>query len=82
MTDQVFVFTHGCGSKFKGGWTEVVAPDFRTAVALFDAVHPGKDGLLDCCLMECMQEFTGNPMFTNGNFGKKCVERISVTRFE
>ena len=79
-----FFFTYGTsGQPFYGGWTEVVAPDYKTACALFRAVHPDKHkGLLNCSSVYTEEQFEKTLMTgPEGNFGHWCHERISVERF-
>lgn len=75
-----FYFTYGTeGHPFKGGWTEVEADDFDGAVKLFALAHPSKNsGLLNCSSAYAEEEFFHTCMARNGNFGKKCVERIKL----
>lgn len=76
-------FTYGIdGQPFYGGWTEVVAPDMRTACAVFRAVHPDKtDGLLNCSSVYTEAAFKKTVMAgPDGNFNQFCHERITVSR--
>lgn len=79
-----FYFTYGTSDTqpFKGGWTEVEAPDARSAAALFRAYHPDwEEGFLNCSSVYDQEEFEKTEMFgPNGNFGHRCRERITVTR--
>lgn len=79
-----FYFTYGIdGSQpFIGGWTEIEAPDARTASALFRAYHPSKtEGILNCAWAYTQEEFEKTEMWQRGdNFGCRCHERITVTR--
>lgn len=77
-----FFFTYGTeGQPFCGGWTEVIAPDFDSACSLFRAYHPDKhDGLLNCAGVYGEEKFEKTLMFANGNFGKRCWEKIFVRR--
>lgn len=46
-----FFFTYGSSEQFpfQHGWTEVVAPDYRAAVAVFRHFHPDiTPGLVNC----------------------------------
>lgn len=81
---QKFYFTYGTsGQPFCGGWTEVEAPDEKTAVALFRAIHPDKNkGLLNCSGVYTEEQFAKTCMAgSDGNFGHWCHERITVERF-
>ena len=81
---EKFCFTYGSeGQPFYGGWTEIEAPGYRTACALFRAVHPDKtEGLLNCSSVYSEEEFNKTEMAgPNGNFGRYCHEVISVVRY-
>jgi len=73
-----FIFTYGTGGQpFRGGWTEVIAPDEAAACAAFKVVHPCKiEGLLNCCCVYPEERFLKTEMATNGNFGAFCHETI------
>ncbi len=78
-----FYFTYGSdGQPFVGGWTEIEAPDIHTACALFRTYHPDKtEGLLNCSSYYTEAEFQRSRMSgPDGNFGRHCHERITVTR--
>lgn len=76
-----FYFTYGTeGQPFRGGWTEVIAPNYKSAVATFRACHPDKlDGIVNCSSIYTESEFAETTMSQKGNFGKRCQERITVT---
>ena len=61
-----------------GGWVKVVAEDDKSARFAFDCYHPGVQpaGMYDA------MKFRGTSMFNDGNFGKKCVEVITLTKQE
>ena len=72
-------FTYGTyGQPFKGGWTEVIAPDLQTAFKLYTAMHPAKaeSGLFPYCDYYTEESFKRTEMYQKGNFGKFCQERI------
>ena len=74
-----FYFTYGAhGQAYEGGWTEVVAPDIRTAFKLFEALHPINEetGLYPYSDHYTEESFRKTSMYKNGNFGKFCNERI------
>lgn len=74
-----FYFTYGTDNTqpFKGGWTEVEAPDFDSACAAFRAYHPDKTkGLLNCGGVYSEERFNCTKMHTIGNFGFRCHEKI------
>lgn len=78
-----FYFTYGSeGQPFVGGWTEIEAPDIKTACAIFRAFHPDKyEGLLNCADYYSEERFMKTKMAgPGGNFGRRCHERITVTR--
>ena len=80
--NRVFYFTYGTdGQPYRGGWTEIEAPDMQTACALFRAYHPDKtEGLLNCASVYTEEYMQTSGMWENGNFGARCDERITVTR--
>ena len=74
-------FTYGTyGQPFRGGWTEVIAPDMKTAFALYTAVHPAKasTGLYPYCDYYSEESFKKTEMYKNGNYGNYCHERITL----
>lgn len=80
---ETFYFTYGTdGQPFVGGWTEIEAPTMEVACALFRAYHPDKEkGLLNCSSVYTTAWFEKTRMNgPDGNFGRRCHERITVTR--
>ena len=78
-----FYFTYGLGGQpFSGGWTEIEAPDRKTACVMFRAIHPDKiDGLLNCSSVYSEEEFMKTRMAGPlGNFNCFCQEKISLRR--
>lgn len=78
---EKFYFTYGADSRqpFRGGWTEIIAPDFDTAVNTFMTLHPCQDeGILNCCTVYPEAQFKRTEMAQCGNYGKWCHERIRV----
>ena len=78
-----FYFTYGSeGHPFVGGWTEVEAPDFDSACAVFRMFHPDKiEGLLNCCTVYVEENFKKTAMYgPAGNFGRRCLETITLQR--
>ncbi len=74
------IFTYGQAHAFSGGWTEVEAPDPAACLDAFRMYHPGTDKmLLQCGGVYRDEDFRKTDMFVNGNFGKRCVERIKIT---
>lgn len=89
-----YYFTYGIGEDTDqayqgGGWTEVEAPDAMTAIKAYKVFHPvTKDGLLPCCGVAYTHEqmtreykfFPGQNMLKNGNGGKFCRDKITISR--
>lgn len=76
-------FTYGTSENqpFIGGWTEVEAPDIKTACALFRAYHPDKtEGILNCADYYTEEQFKDTTMHEEGNYGYRCREKITLTR--
>ncbi len=77
-----FYFTYGTdGHPFYGGWTEIEAPDRQAAYAAFKVFHPAKEnGCLPFCDCYTEEEFAASGMDKpEGNFGRRCHERICLT---
>lgn len=81
---ETFYFTYGLeGQPFVGGWTEIVAPDPKTAITAFRAFHPDKyEGILNCAFFYIGNDFKKTKMYENGNFGARCHEKIVITKQE
>lgn len=81
---QKFYFTYGTdrGYPFRGGWTLIEAPDLNTAIQIFRAFHPDRQGsgCLNCADYYRGDRFEQSESFKNGNFGEYCHEIIRVTR--
>ena len=79
---ETFYFTYGLeGQPFVGGWTEIIAPDSRTAIDVFRAFHPDKfEGILNCASFYREKVFIGTKMYKDGNFGARCHEKIVITQ--
>lgn len=90
---MMFYFTYGIGEDPNqayqgGGWTEVEAPDPGTAIKAYQVFHPvNKNGLLPCCgvaytheQMAKVYKYASGSMLTEGNGGKFCRDRITITR--
>ena len=78
-----FYFTYGYDHRpYSGGWTEVIAPDIETAVALYKAIHPPKEGdVLPCADVYDEEAFSHTIMASSkGNFGQFCHEVISIQK--
>lgn len=78
-----FYFTYGTSESypFKGGWTEVEAPDMRTAIAVFRLAHPDKaENTINCAFYYTEEEFYADDSFVNGNRGHGVWERLKLTQ--
>lgn len=75
-----YYFTYGLENHpFRGGWTEVEAPDQGAAIKAFQEAHPdGRGGLLNCAAIYTEELFQGTRMCCHGNFGGYCHERLVV----
>lgn len=74
------IFTYGRDHRpYNAGWTEVEAPDMKTACALFQAIHPDDEsGFLSCAGVYTEEQFQRTSMAgPKGNFGQFCHETIS-----
>lgn len=81
--NDVFYFTYGTDENFpfRGGWTEVEAPNLDAAISLFRIYHPDRTPcIVNCASFYHAAAFERTIMFTAGNFGARCHERITVTR--
>lgn len=83
-----FYFTYGTNKNFpfRGGWTEITAPDVSAACHIFRAVHPDKiDGILNCADIYSEESFRKTNMYLeNNNFGIGCREKmtLNIKRFD
>lgn len=77
-----YYFTYGTDGThpYFGGWTEVEAANGAEAVAAFHIFHPKRNGLTPCAGIYNEEQFSQTPMAVRGNFGKRCVEYISLNR--
>lgn len=77
---KTYYFTYGLENyPYVGGWTEVVVDgDLESAINAFCAVHPIKYETIDCASMYDEEDFKKTKMYENGNFNRKCMERIIV----
>lgn len=81
--NKSFYFTYGTSDCFpyRGGWTEVIAPDRETAVYLFRIYHPDHTpGTVNCAGIYTREQFesTGMHLPSNGNFGHNGREVIAL----
>lgn len=84
---RTYYFTYGDDPEqpFCGGWTEVRARNMSEAVCLFREKHPDKliskeagyFGLLNCAFVYTEDQFKDTTMYTDGNRGFRCHERIN-----
>lgn len=66
---------------FIGGWTEVEAVSRPAADKLFTMVHPDKTpGILNCAFVYTEEQFKRTVMPILSNFGRFCVERLSLNQ--
>lgn len=78
-----FYFTYGTdGQPFRGGWTEIEAPNANAACAVFRIFHPDKrEGILDCAWVYSEEKFKRTEMAgPDGNFHQGCHETIILRR--
>ncbi|MBQ3257859.1 MAG: hypothetical protein IJA67_10675 [Oscillospiraceae bacterium] len=78
-----FYFTYGTSRQFPycGGWTEVVAANREAACGAFRAYHPDViEGCLNCSDVYTEEQFKKTSMYTEGNRGAYCHERITLLR--
>lgn len=83
---EIYYFTHG--SDAGGGWTKVVVAGFEgsgldpydVAVEAYSIVHPRRDGFVACASIYGAAEFEATKMRVVGNYGRGCVETITVNR--
>lgn len=78
-----FYFTYGTSEQypFRGGWSEIHAPDLCAATQIFKAYHPNPYGdcVLNCADYYTEEEFHENDIFISGNLGAFCHEVIRPT---
>jgi len=80
--NQRYFFTYGVsGQPFVGGWTEVEAPGYSAARALFRIYHPDRtEGVVNCADIYLEEHMMASEMWKSGNLGSRCHERITVSR--
>lgn len=83
---MTYYFTYGTDNRFPfhSGWTEVEAESYDQAIAAFQAFHPNRFGsdCINCAGIYGEESFSRKRMAKEGNFGRKCVERIRVSSME
>lgn len=81
-----YYFTYETDNRFpfQSGWTEVEAESYDEAVEAFQAFHPNRPGsdFINCAGIYGEKSFGRKRMAKEGNFGRKCVERIRVSSIE
>lgn len=78
-----WIFTYGYDHPSHGGWAEVKGVKTRDdAIALFNIFHEPRNGFVACAGIYTEVEFRTTKMYLTGNLGKRCVERITVSRTE
>jgi len=79
---EKFYFTYGSeGHPFFGGWTEIEAENRGIACQIFRTVHPDRHpGFLNCCSVYDEGSFKYTTMYSDGNFGFRCREKITLQR--
>lgn len=81
-----FYFTYGTSETqpYKGGWSEVIAPDMRAACEAFRSVHPDRTpNILNCADYYTEEEFLNSCMNgPDGNMGHHCREVIHALTVE
>lgn len=80
-----FYFTYGTDEQFpfKGGWTEITAPNLYDAQKIFKIFHPNNANTdcLNCAFFYTEESFKESIMYKNNdNLGKGCVEKITINR--
>lgn len=76
---EIYYFTYGSDGIFKGGWSEIEAPDRKTATRLHKLIHGlSAEGLGRYAACYSRHEFMKTAMFEKDkNLDNACVERIS-----
>ena len=79
-----FYFTYGSDERFpfQYGWTEIEAPSYALACAVFREYHPDRDPeepCLNCVDVYTEEEFKSTPDFLQANWRNRCHERITMT---
>ncbi len=79
MEIKNFYFTYGSweGFPYSNGWTKIEAPDRKSAVTIFRALHPDKtEGVVNCSSIYDEETFHKTEMWRTGNFGAHEVEVV------
>lgn len=79
----LFYLWHRPAQPFRGGWTEITAPDRSCACTIFKMFHPNREGSagqINCADIYSESEFMESAMLLNGNFGAWCQEEIILSR--
>ncbi|MBQ9345899.1 MAG: hypothetical protein IJT94_00990 [Oscillibacter sp.] len=80
-----FYFTYGSDGRFpfQDGWTEIEAPSYALACAIFREYHPDRDPevpCLNCADVYPEEQFKGTIEWMQVNYKDRCHERITLTR--
>ena len=80
-----FYFTYGSDERFpfQGGWTEVEAPSYALACAIFREYHPAYDPdnpCLNCADVYTEEQFGDTIEWVGANYRDRCHEQITLTR--
>ena len=73
---EKFYFTFGTSDKFpfRGGWVEVLAPDYNAAIKTFRSKHPDvNEGIVNCSDIYTEERFMKTEM-VHDNLGDTCHE--------
>lgn len=83
---MTYYFTYGSDIRFpfQSGWTEIEAESYDQAIAAFQAFHPNRSGsdFINCAGIYGEESFSRKRMAKEGNFGRRCVERIRISYTE
>lgn len=78
MPMEKFYFTFGTSEQFpyRGGWVEVFAPDYHSAVKTFRERYPDvHEGIVNCSDIYNAKQFEQSEM-ADGNLGAFCHETL------
>ena len=83
LNEYFFLYADNKRFPYKAGWTRVLAPDFNTADAIFNAYHPGTiNGLTSCASVYEGDLFRQTSIFKTGNYGEFEHETITASRMK
>ena len=80
-----FYFTYGSDKRypFQDGWTEIEAPSYALACAIFREYHPDRDPdapCLNCAEVYTEEQFGDTIEWVGASYRDRCHERITLTR--